>query len=188
MSEQAKKTNQLVTVDELYGEVEVASKHNELNKLLNLRPKAEWLKHHPLVKIKKDNVEIPLPYMPIERVEYLLTSIFIRWRVEVKNVQVIANSVVVTVRLWYRDPITGEWDWQEGVGAAPIQTDKGASATDFSKVKSSAVQMAAPAAKSFAIKDAAECLGKIFGKDLTRPDEISYLESLNSKFNEPLNK
>ena len=34
--------------------------------------------------------------------------------------------------------------------------------------------MAAPSAESFAIKDAAEKLGKIFGKDLNRKDAMAY--------------
>jgi hypothetical protein len=33
---------------------------------------------------------------------------------------------------------------------------------------------AAPAAESYAVKDAAEKIGKIFGKDLNRKDEIIY--------------
>ena len=55
-----------------------------------------------------------------------------------------------------------------------MQTDKDAGAVDFNKIKSSAVQTAAPAAESFAIKDAAEKLGRLFGKDLNRKDIIDY--------------
>ena len=72
------------------------------------------------------------------------------------------------------DPITGQWDWQDGIGASPLQTDKGAGAIDFQKIKNGAVMMAAPSAESFAIKDAAEKLGKIFGKDLNRRDAMAY--------------
>ena len=39
---------------------------------------------------------------------------------------------------------------------------------------------AAPAAESYAIKDAAEKLGKIFGKDLNRKDVIGYESLLKS--------
>jgi len=35
---------------------------------------------------------------------------------------------------------------------------------------------AAPAAESYAVKDAAEKIGKIFGKDLNRADQIVYDE------------
>ena len=36
------------------------------------------------------------------------------------------------------------------------------------------VMKAAPAAESYAIKDAAEKIGKLFGKDLNRADKIMY--------------
>ena len=64
--------------------------------------------------------------------------------------------------------------WQDGVGAAPLQTDKGAGAIDFNKIKNDAVMKAAPAAESYAVKDATEKIGKLFGKDLNRADKILY--------------
>ena len=41
--------------------------------------------------------------------------------------------------------------------------------------------MAAPAAESYAIKDAVEKLGKLFGKDLNRKDSMGY-DMLGNKF------
>ena len=64
--------------------------------------------------------------------------------------------------------------WQDGIGAAPIQTDKGAGAMQWDKAKSDAVMKAAPAAESYAVKDAAEKIGKLFGKDMNRADKIMY--------------
>lgn len=165
----------LPKIDDLYNDVELASKQNDLNRLLNCQPKQEWIRDHPFAK----NVR----YLPIAIVEYLLTSIFIKWRVEVKSTQVIANAVQVTVRLHVQDPISGEWDWQDGIGAAPIQTKKDAAATDFSQVLTDAVMKAAPAAESYAIKDAAEKFGKIFGKDLNRTEFINYEVTLDKKLN-----
>jgi hypothetical protein len=153
----------LPKVDDLYQDVELAAKHNELNRLLNCPPKPEWIRTNAFAQNSK--------YIPIGIIEYLLTSIFIQWRVEVKEVKLIANSIEVTVRLWMMNPITGEWDWQEGIGAAPLKTQKGAGAIEFDKILDSAVQTGAPAAKSYAVKDAAENLGKLFGKDLNRKDE-----------------
>lgn len=150
-------------IDELYQDVELAGKHNELNRLLNCSPKSEWIRVNKFANNSQ--------YLPIGIVEYLLTSIFLKWRVEIKTTQIIANSVVVAVRLYVLDPISGEWDWQDGIGASPIQTAKGAAATDFAQVNTAAVQMAAPAAESYAFKDAAEKFGKLFGKDLNRKDE-----------------
>ena len=162
----------LPSINDLYGEVALKKEQNALAVLLNHEPKTDWVKKHPIVK--------NLKYIPIERIEWLLTRIFIKWWVEIKTVQTIANSIVITVRLHYKDVITDEWNYQEGVGASPIQTDKDAGATDFSRVKTSAVQIAAPAAESYAIKDAAEKIGKIFGKDLNRADLIAYDNLINT--------
>jgi hypothetical protein len=122
-----------------------------------------------------------IKYIPIEIVEYLLTSIFIKWYVEIKETQVIANSVVVTIRLHYQNPTDAEMRYQDGIGAAVMQTAKDAGATDFTQIKSDAVMKAAPAAKSYAIKDAAETIGKLFGKDLNRKDAFGY-DALGNKF------
>lgn len=166
----------LPAIDELYQDVELSSKYNELNRLLNCPPKPQWVRQNKFANNSN--------YLPIGIVEYLLTSIYLKWRVEIKSTQVIANSVCVTIRLYVLDPISGEWDWQDGIGASPIQTEKGAAATDFTKVNTAAVQMAAPAAESYAFKDAAEKFGKLFGKDLNRKDEnlLNY-NNLESKLN-----
>lgn len=165
----------LVKIEELYTDLESIAKSNELNRLLNCNPKPEW--------IQKNKFAGNSDYIPIGIIEYLLTSIFIKWRVEVKSIHVIANSVVVSVRLHYLDPVTAEWEWQDGIGASPIQTKSGAAATDFSQVNTSAVQMAAPAAETYAVKDAAEKLGKLFGKDLNRNmGSMDYTQTLGTKF------
>ena len=150
----------------LDGDLELKQWQNNLNILLNENPPDAWVKEHPLAK----NVK----YIPIERVEWLLTRLFFMWRVEVKSTQILANSIVVTVRLFYLDRFSDEFLWQDGIGAAPLQTDKGAGAIDFDKIKNDAVMKAAPAAESYAIKDAAEKIGKIFGKDMNRKDKLMY--------------
>lgn len=156
----------LPTLADLYNDTALVEKQNQLNIILNAEPKKEWIKDHPFVK--------NLKYLPIERVEYLLTMIFTKWRVEVKEVKLLANSILTTVRVYVQDPITGEWDWQDGIGAMPIQIAKGSGATEFDKMNTSAVQIGSPASESFAIKDACEKFGRIFGKDLNRKDNISY--------------
>lgn len=172
-NELVKQKKDLPQINDLYDDVEQAAKKNDLNILLNQPPKPEW--------IKKNQFANNTNYLPIEKVEYLLTAIYQKWRAEIKEVLVIANSVTVTVRLHVQDPVTMEWDWQDGIGASPIQTEKGASATDFTKVNTSAVQMAAPAAESYAIKDAAEKFGKIFGKDLNRKDVVDIIPTFVNK-------
>ena len=134
--------------------------------ILNTPPPQSWLKVHPMAKGVK--------YLPIDRVEFILNNIFKNWRVEVKEVSMIANSVTVIVRVHFQNPITKSWGYEDGVGAAPIPTNKGAGASDWMQVKSDGVQKALPAAKSYAIKDACECIGQIFGTNVNRDREFNY--------------
>ena len=163
------------TYDELVSMDETKGKQNDLQVRLNQEPPAKWVKTNDLANKSK--------YLPIDKVEYLLTALFVKWWVEVKDFKVVANSCAVHVRLYYVDPITGETLFQDGVGAAPMQTDKGAGAVDFNHIKNAAVQMALPAAETYAIKDAAEKIGRIFGKDLNRKDLMAY-DSLVGRFQE----
>ena len=158
--------NKLPTIQEIKtGQLNEIGAQNALNVLLNQDPPKDWISIRPIAKTK---------YLPIDKVEYLLTKIFVNWSVEVKYVQVIANSVVVTVRLHYQNPITEQSNWQDGVGAAPIHTKSGKGAMDWNEVQADSVMKAVPSAKSYAVKDAAEELGKIFGKDLNRKDTLAY--------------
>jgi len=160
------------SLSELYSDKNAMLKQNELNIILNAEPKKEWVKIHPMSKQK---------YLPIERVEYLLTMIFGSWNVEIRDTKLIANSVVVTVRLHVNNPLTGEPMFQDGIGAMPIQIDKSSkSAVDFQAMKSNAIQLGAPAAESYAIKDASEKFGKIFGKDVNRKDSVNYIDRIYS--------
>ncbi len=166
----------LPKLQDLYsGELSTLKNQNDLNLLLNQSPPEKWIKKHPFAKGVK--------YLSIQRIEFLLTSIFIKWKVEVKEIKLVANSIVCSIRLHYLNPIDGQWDWHDGVGAAPVHTSKGKGATDFDHIQADSVMKATPAAKSFAVKDATHNIGKIFGKDLVRNDEISY-NSLENKFPE----
>ena len=167
MSETTPAVRNLPSYDQLVaGDLDLKNQQNEVNILLNQEPPKSWLKDHPMAK--------GIKYLPIERVEYMLTRIFKKWNVEIRQVQVIANSVVVTIRLYYQDVLSNEMLWQDGIGASPIQTDKGAGAMDWNHTKNDAVMKAAPAAESYAVKDAAEKIGKLFGKDMNRADKIMY--------------
>jgi len=171
----------LPTLQELLVENEDSLKQNALTVLLNQDPPAKWLVQHPMIRDYK--------YIPIEKIEYLLTRIFGNFNVEIRSTQIVANSVVVTVRLHVINPINGQAMWQDGIGAAPIQTDKGAGATDWNAVKTDGVQKAAPAAETYAVKDAAEKFGKIFGRDVSRKGSMNYTDLLKkSDFNSELEK
>lgn len=186
----AKVESNLPTIQELYKDKELAIAENQLNALMNQEPQKSWVREHPTVKkeIKLPDgktAKVPSTFLPINRVEWLLTRIFLKWRVEILKIQLIANSVTTTVRLHYKNPLDSEWDFQDGVGAAPIQTDSKAGAIDFNKMKSNAIQMSAPASESFAIKDAAHKIGRLFGKDLNR-DAIAFYDEAMEKASEKL--
>ena len=171
----------LPTLQELLIDNEDSLKQNALTVLLNQDPPAKWLVTHPMIRDYR--------YIPIEKIEYLLTKIYPRWWVEIRNSQIVANSVVVTVRLHVINPLTGAEEWQDGIGAAPVQTDKGAGATDWNSVKTDGVQKAAPAAETYAVKDAAEKFGKIFGRDVARKGSMNYTDLLKkSTLNDELEK
>lgn len=113
-----------------------------------------------------------MPYIPIDKVEFMLDRIFQEWRVEVLREGVMFNSIYVTVRIHYKNPLTSEWSYHDGVGAKDVQLNSGASAADLGSIKASAVQMALPSAKTYAIKDACDHLGNLFGRSVNRKDAI----------------
>lgn len=165
----------LPTLAELHGDPQAAFKNDQFKTLLNQPPSASWLKKHPLAKAKDNNGQtVPSEYIPIDKIEFMLDRIFQEWKIEVLQAVVMFQSIAVTVRLHYKNPVTGEWSFHDGVGAKSVQTNQGASAADLSAIKDAAVQMALPSAKSYAIKDAAEHLGSLFGRDLNRRDTIMF--------------
>lgn len=164
MTTPAKK--QIPSLAELHHDLAEAFKSDQLNFLLNQPVPEKWVKDHPFAK----NVK----YLPIDKVEFLLTKIFQQWRVEVVAYSQLFNSVSCHVRLHYMNPVTGEWSYHDGLGAVGVQTDAGKAASDLSAIKQDAIMKALPAAESYAIKDAAEKLGKLFGKDLNRKDPAEF--------------
>jgi len=154
---------------DLYADLAEIRKQEELTVALNQAPPEEWVKIHPYIKGYK--------YLPIERVEYLLKSLFKGYyKIEVLKTGMLLNCVEVTVRIHYKHPLTGEWLFHDGVGASEVQTqkDSGHLQLDMSNINRGALVMALPNAKSVAIKDAADHLGKLFGSDLNRKDMIAY--------------
>lgn len=164
---------QLPKLHELHYDPQQAFKNDEFKLLLNANPPEKFVKRHPFVK--SDGVN--LPYVPIDKIEFLLDRIFQEWKIEVLREGQMFNSVYVTVRLHYINPLTGQWAYHDGVGAMGMQTDKGSNASDLSAIKQDAVMKALPAAKSYAIKDAADHLGAIFGRNLNRKDTIAFTGS-----------
>lgn len=170
-----KEQRPLPKIQDLHNDLQEAFKTDQLNLLLNQPVPLKWIKNHPTASTKDDNGnKIPVKYIPIDKVEFMLTKIFGEWRVEILSEGQMFNSVYVKVRLHFKRPTDGEWGFHDGIGAVGVQTDKGASASDLSAIKQDAIMKALPAAESYAIKDAAEKLGVLFGKDLNRKETLGY--------------
>lgn len=159
--------SKLPKVQDLYADIQVTKKNDSLMALMNQPVKADWVKTHPFIKGHK--------YLPIDKVEFLLKKIFKQnYRIEVLKTGMLLNAVEVTVRLHYKDVVSGDWLYHDGVAACELQTQKGTGPLklDMSNVNTGALPMALPIAKSLAIKDAADMMGTIFGSDLNRKDTI----------------
>lgn len=156
---------------DLHYDVDVAFKNDSLKLLLNQEPHNTWVKKNPYA----NNAQ----YVPIDKIEFLLDRIFQDWQIEVRETKQLFNAIQVTVRVHYLHPIKNEWRYHDGVGAKELQTqkDSGPLKLDFSNVNKSAVEMATPIAKSMAIKDACDHLGKLFGRDLNRKDTVNFTGS-----------
>lgn len=156
-----------VAIQELYDNPELVLKQDQVLILLDQPPPENWITTHTQIAGYK--------YLPIDKVEFLLKKLFKGYRIDVKKTGILFNAIEVTVRVNYIDIATGEWTYQEGVGAEELQTAArtGVLKTDFSNVNRGAVKMALPIAKTIAIKDACDHIGRIFGSDLNRKNVIA---------------
>ena len=137
------------------------------NWILNQEPPKQWIKKLQFA----NNAE----YLPIDKVEYLLTSLFKSWRVEIKEHSLIANAMVCVVRLYYLNPDTKQYDWQDGIGASALKVKSGTqNPNDTTKMLPNAVEIAAPISETSAVKDAADKIGRLFGRDLNRKNTVDY--------------
>jgi len=150
-------------------------KHDQFLEFINQEPPQSWLQQHPL--------NSSVIYLPIDKVELLLKRIFQEYKVEILREGQLLNSIYVTLRLHYKHPISG-WTYQDGTGAVPIRVDKGKNASSLEFIKSDAISTGLPAAVSFAIKDAADRIGDIFGGNLNRKDTLDFKPMYTDKTDE----
>lgn len=162
------------TIADLIADKDMAFAQDDLNVILNTPVPTSWVKQHPLVNIKINGQNVPLPYIPVKRVKYLLKRIYGKYEWEVKECKQVLNAMVVIGKLTITNPVTGEKESQDGIGAASIQMDKGATQGDLTAIKANAIQIGAPAAESYALKNAAEKFGDIFGGNIYDIDNTAY--------------
>lgn len=176
----------LPTLQELHHDAELAFKNDALNLLLNQNPPQSWVKKHPYVNIdvydaQGNKTKQALEYIPVDKTKFLLTRIFQEWHTEIVEYKALFNSVAVQIRLKVKNPITGEFIVHDGVAAVDVQTKAGASPADLSQINANAVMKALPAAASYALKNAAEKLGGIFGGNLQKNDIAAFVGSYSDR-------
>lgn len=164
-------SNKEILTQLLEPSIEMMVRAEDLNVLLNAEPPAKWVLEHPYIKKWK--------YIPIDKVEYLLRRIFKRYRIEITGQGTAFNGVWVTVRVHYFNLVDGAMDYHDGIGACQLQTAKGTSPADLGNINQGAISMAFPIAKTFAVKDACDHFGKLFGNDLNRKDAMPYEQDMN---------
>lgn len=192
------------TLAELIADKDMAFAQDDFNLLLNTPVPQKWIKEHPFAKIKVGafnpdgspqmstqsgkqlTKEIQLPYVPVKRVMHTAKRIYGKVEWSIKSGFQCLNAFVVIGTITVTNPVTGEKESQDGIGAAMIQMDAGATQGDISAIKPVAIQLAAPAAESYAKKNAMEKFGAIFGGNIYDVDGIgnepAFAEEVRKKY------
>ncbi len=146
----------------------------KFNLILDNPPKKEWVKVNKFANKSK--------YLPIRIVENLLRSFFGVYQVEwIGPVHIIGNSVVAECHLKVYHPVLQQWLSYAGVGAVPIELSKEAeNPLDFRSLHAKALHKNIPAAKAFAINNAAKSIGRVFGADLNSQEHSQTFELYGS--------
>lgn len=113
-------------------------------------------------------------YIPIGVIQESLRQMFFQQvSFSIKNSFRDLNSFVVIATIKYKCPISNEWKEADGIGAKAIQQSKGSTIDSFnSTMQYNGLELAVGTAYSRAIKNAAKCIGTVFGGNLNRDDEL----------------
>ena len=157
-----KKTEQAISVIDLYKSIE--NFQAELNK----QPAKS-----DIMSQRLGGKEVG--YLPIGLIEKYLDEMFSGlWSIENVHYQVVINSIAVSLELKVFNPVSQGWITRSGVGAVKIQLNKDAKSLDVEQIKADAIQKGLPAAKAFALKNAAQSLGELFGRNINRDIDTEY--------------
>lgn len=108
--------------------------------------------------------------LPISFVEMTLDELYLGlWETSDPSYQQIFNEVVGCVVLTVWHPVTGKPIRRTGFASVVIMQDKDAQIAEFNQTKKkNALDLAFPKLKAECTKNAAQSLGKIFGRDINR--------------------
>jgi len=105
----------------------------------------------------------------ISHIEMLLDENFFGlWETENFKWAVIANEIVGSIDLVLTHPVTNQKFRRVGAASVQIMVNAGTNALDVNNKKSNALDMGFPKLKTECVKNAANSLGKLFGRDLNR--------------------
>lgn len=118
--------------------------------------------------------------LPISFIEMTLDEIYFGlWELSEPSYQQIFNEVVGTATLTVTHPITGDKIRRVGFASIIITQDSGSTLENFTSTKKkNALDLAFPKLKAEILKNAAQSLGKIFGRDINRKNKDTFKPSL----------
>lgn len=139
----------------------------DFQKKLNLEPNPEELDKTADGKART---------LPISFIEMTLDEIYLgQWETSEPTYQQIFNEVVGSLVLTVWHPITGRPMRRVGFASVVITQDKDAQISEFNVTKKkNALDLSFPKLKSECVKNAAQSLGKVFGRDLNRKKVDQY--------------
>lgn len=118
--------------------------------------------------------------LPISFVEMTLDELYLGlWETTNPNYQQVFNEVIGSLVLVVTNPVTGKKQRRAGYGSVVITQDKDAQIADFNMTKKkNALDLAFPKLKAECVKNAAQSLGKIFGRDINRKKTDTFKPAL----------
>lgn len=135
----------------------------------------------------------------ISHIEMTLDELFFGlWSTENYKWSVISNEVVGSIDLLVFHPTAGLWLRRSGAASIQIMVNampddvknnpqaKSSWALDVGNKKSNALDMGFPKLKAECIKNAAQSLGGLFGRDLNRQNKDKYVPVIKNKWSEPV--
>jgi hypothetical protein len=114
--------------------------------------------------------------LPISFIEMTLDELFLgQWETSEPTYQQVFNEVIGSMVLTVWHPITGRPIRRVGFASVVITQDKDAQISEFTTTKKkNALDLSFPKLKSECLKNAAQSLGKVFGRDLNRATSDAY--------------
>jgi hypothetical protein len=115
-------------------------------------------------------------YVDVDEIENRLNELFFgiwSWKIDGDPV-IVANEIIVHGTLSVFHPVAMTWIHRSGIGATQIRFEKDSNIGDITKKIKTALQMDAPKASAEAFKNAAQTLGRVFGRGVRRKETENY--------------